>query len=132
MRPRILTIWAFVILIASSTAYGQAPKLRLAEVQDVNPSSYQIDLTLDPARDTFTGSIVIQLEIRKPLHTLWLNQQKITVQTTSLKAAGKTYHVRIYPAYGNSVQDGHSFGYFGSSVWGDDVFRFLEHHCGQS
>ncbi len=97
MRPRILTIWAFVILIASSTAYGQAPKLRLAEVQDVNPSSYQIDLTLDPARDTFTGSIVIQLEIRKPLHTLWLNQQKTTVRTTSLKAAGKTTTAKALP-----------------------------------
>ena len=46
-----------------------------------------------------------------------------------MKDAGKTYEVRIYPSYGNSVQEGHTFGYFGSAVWADDVFRFLNQHC---
>jgi carboxymethylenebutenolidase len=46
-----------------------------------------------------------------------------------MKAAGKTYEVKIYPPYGNSPQDGHAFGYFGSAVWADDVFRFLNRHC---
>jgi len=39
--------------------------------------------------------------------------------SAAMKAAGKPYDIRIYPPYGNSVQDGHSFGYFASSVWGD-------------
>jgi carboxymethylenebutenolidase len=55
-----------------------------------------------------------------------------TALSAAMKAAGKPYEIKIYPAYGNSVQDGHSFGYFGSSVWGDDVFRFLELHCRRS
>jgi dienelactone hydrolase len=46
-----------------------------------------------------------------------------------MKDARKTYEVKIYPPYGNSTQDGHTFGYFGSAVWADDVFRFLNHHC---
>jgi carboxymethylenebutenolidase len=46
-----------------------------------------------------------------------------------MKDAGKTYEVKIYPAYGNSPQDGHSFGYFGAAVWADDIFRFLNTHC---
>jgi dienelactone hydrolase len=46
-----------------------------------------------------------------------------------MKGARKTYEVKIYPPYGNSPQDGHTFGYFGSAVWADDVFRFLNHHC---
>jgi hypothetical protein len=46
-----------------------------------------------------------------------------------MKDAGKTYEVKIYPAYGNSPQEGHTFGYFGAAVWADDVFRFLNHHC---
>jgi dipeptidyl aminopeptidase/acylaminoacyl peptidase len=46
-----------------------------------------------------------------------------------MKDARKTYEVKIYPPYGNSPQDGHTFGYFGSAVWADDVFRFLNHHC---
>jgi carboxymethylenebutenolidase len=46
-----------------------------------------------------------------------------------MKDARKAYEVKIYPPYGNSTQDGHSFGYFGSTVWADDVFRFLNRHC---
>jgi carboxymethylenebutenolidase len=49
--------------------------------------------------------------------------------SAAMKDAGKTYEVKIYQAYGNSPQDGHTFGYFGSSVWADDVFRFLNQHC---
>jgi len=51
--------------------------------------------------------------------------------SAAMKDAGKTYEVKIYPRYGNSPQDGHTFGYFGSSVWADDVFRFLTEHCGK-
>jgi dipeptidyl aminopeptidase/acylaminoacyl peptidase len=46
-----------------------------------------------------------------------------------MKNAGKTYQLKIYPSYGNSSSDGHTFGYFGSEVWADDVFRFLNQHC---
>jgi carboxymethylenebutenolidase len=46
-----------------------------------------------------------------------------------MKDAGKAHDVKIYPPYGNSPQDGHSFGYFGAAVWADDVFRFLNAHC---
>jgi hypothetical protein len=47
----------------------------------------------------------------------------------AMKDADKAYEVKIYPPYGSSPQEGHTFGYFGSSVWGDDVFRFLNGHC---
>ena len=46
-----------------------------------------------------------------------------------MKDAGKTYEVKIYPPYGSSAQEGHTFGYFGAAVWADDVFRFLNHYC---
>jgi dipeptidyl aminopeptidase/acylaminoacyl peptidase len=47
----------------------------------------------------------------------------------AMKDAGKPYDVKIYPAWGNSVGEGHTFGYFGATVWADDVFRFLDRHC---
>jgi dipeptidyl aminopeptidase/acylaminoacyl peptidase len=50
--------------------------------------------------------------------------------SAALKDAGKTSEMKIYPAFGDSVEDGHSFGYFGGAVWGPDVFRFLDQHCG--
>ncbi len=46
-----------------------------------------------------------------------------------MKEASKTYAVKIYPPYGKSPQDGHTFGYFGSAVWASDVFRFLNQYC---
>jgi hypothetical protein len=48
---------------------------------------------------------------------------------SSMRDARKPYALKIYPAYGNSPQQGHTFGYFGSSVWADEVFRFLTQHC---
>jgi carboxymethylenebutenolidase len=49
--------------------------------------------------------------------------------SAAMKDAGKEFEIKIYPPFGKSAQEGHSFGYFGSSVWADDVFRFLEKHC---
>jgi carboxymethylenebutenolidase len=49
--------------------------------------------------------------------------------SAAMKDVSKTYELKIYPRYGKSTQDGHTFGYFGSAVWGDDVFRFLNQHC---
>lgn len=51
------------------------------------------------------------------------------VLSAAMKDAHKEYEIKIYPPYGNSTQDGHSFGYFGGAVWGADVFRFLDQHC---
>jgi carboxymethylenebutenolidase len=49
--------------------------------------------------------------------------------SAAMKEAGKEFELKIYPPFGKSAQDGHSFGYFGSSVWGVEVFRFLDRHC---
>jgi carboxymethylenebutenolidase len=49
--------------------------------------------------------------------------------SAAMKDAGKPYKLKIYPAYGKSRDDGHALGYFGASVWADDVFRFLEKNC---
>lgn len=51
------------------------------------------------------------------------------VLSAAMKEAGKEFKVKIYPPYGKSTQDGHTFGYFGSAVWSADVFRFLDQHC---
>lgn len=60
------------------------------------------------------------------------NDYDITPSNTlskAMKNAGRTYEVKIYPAYGDSSEEGHTLGYFGSSIWLDDVLRFLNQHC---
>lgn len=49
--------------------------------------------------------------------------------SSAMKDAGKPYELKIYPPWGSSVSDGHTFGYFGATVWAHDVFRFLNQHC---
>jgi dipeptidyl aminopeptidase/acylaminoacyl peptidase len=51
------------------------------------------------------------------------------ILAATMKAAGKPYELKIYPAYGKSQDDGHAFGYFGSEVWAEDVLSFLDRHC---
>jgi len=49
--------------------------------------------------------------------------------STEMKDAGKAFELKIYPAFGKSAADGHSFAWAGSAVWAEDVFRFLKTHC---
>ncbi len=51
------------------------------------------------------------------------------VLSQAMKEAGKEFELKIYPPFGDSKMDGHTFGYFGSAVWAGDVFRFLNKHC---
>ena len=46
-----------------------------------------------------------------------------------MKRAGKDAVLKIYPPYGLSNRDGHSFGYLGSATWFNDVFAFVQKHC---
>jgi dipeptidyl aminopeptidase/acylaminoacyl peptidase len=49
--------------------------------------------------------------------------------SATMKEAGKAFELKIYPPFGNSPQDGHSFTWLGSSTWANEVFSFLEKHC---
>lgn len=44
-------------------------------------------------------------------------------------AAGKPSVVKLYPAFGSSAAEGHSFAWRGSDIWAVDVFRFLDAQC---
>jgi carboxymethylenebutenolidase len=53
------------------------------------------------------------------------------VLLAELRGAGKAGEMQLYPPFGDSADDGHSFAWRGSSIWADDVFRFLDTHCGK-
>ena len=58
LLPVLVTLWSMI-----SFATEQPPKLRLSEVEDISPSRYRVDLSLDPDKTDFTGSISIQLAV---------------------------------------------------------------------
>ena len=43
----------------------------------------------------------------------------------AMTAAGKPNVMRIFPAFGSTTAEGHSFGYFGGSIWGPTVRDFI-------
>jgi carboxymethylenebutenolidase len=47
----------------------------------------------------------------------------------TMHAAGMSAVIHIYPAYGTSDADGHSFAWRGGNVWRSDVFQFIDEHC---
>lgn len=46
-----------------------------------------------------------------------------------MKVAGKHAEIKIYPAFGKSSKEGHSFPWNGVTVWFDDALSFLNTHC---
>jgi len=88
---------AFIAASSSAIAADQPPKLRLSEVQNIQPVSYRAELTLDPMKDDFTGSISIRMDVKKPAQTIWLEQEKITIRSASLTAGGKTMTAKTLP-----------------------------------
>lgn len=82
-----------------STALGvdKMPKLRLGEVQRVKPESYKVELTLDPDREDFSGSIEIRVNVEQITPTLWLNATDIAVQKASIAFGGTIENATILP-----------------------------------
>lgn len=46
-----------------------------------------------------------------------------------MTAAGKVAQIKIYPRFGKTAFDGHSFTWLGSSIWFEDVFAFIQRNC---
>jgi dipeptidyl aminopeptidase/acylaminoacyl peptidase len=47
----------------------------------------------------------------------------------AMNAAKKPTEIYIYPAYGTSSLEGHSFAYRGVEIWKDDVLQFIDKNC---
>jgi len=72
------------------------PKLRLPEF--ARPTHYDVDLSLDPNKEDFTGTISIDLQIDKATDVIWLNGDEITVQEAVLVAGGDRLPVKAQAA----------------------------------
>ena len=60
------------------------------------------------------------------------NDYSVTPSRTlyaAMRTANKLAEIRLYPRYGNSAEEGHSFAWRGANVWSEDVLRFLDENC---
>jgi len=91
----LLTLFCLAL---AQIALGEStpPRLRLPE--DVQPLSYSADLHIDPSQEKFRAVIRIELDISRPVSTIWLNARSLEFQSAALRIKEKEESVRIAPA----------------------------------
>jgi hypothetical protein len=52
------------------------------------------------------------------------------VLSAAMQEAGKRSEMKMYPPFGATARDGHSFAYRGVAAWAEDGLRFIEQACG--
>lgn len=84
------------LLCSGLWAADQAPALRLPG--NVVPTDYRVELTLDPAKPAFSGSVSIHVNVKEPVDTIWLNANSITVEEATLETGGKQMTPKSQPS----------------------------------
>jgi alanyl aminopeptidase len=88
-----LLLLSWPVLAAPSL---EPPKLRLDG--SVQPLRYAAELTIVPDRDTFQGSIDIDVDVRTPSRIIWLNSVGLTIQEAGFRpAAGPPMPAKTVP-----------------------------------
>ena len=72
---------ALLVLFAATT-----PTLRLPT--EVRPTKYNVELTIDPTQEQFTGKADIELQVTKPVDVLWLNATDLKITYEKVAAKG--------------------------------------------
>jgi len=78
------------LLVCSSAL---ASPLRLPD--DAAPVRYEVTLAIDPRAEAFSGSVDIELDMRRPTDTLWLDGEDLTVTRASLRTNGVDRTARV-------------------------------------
>jgi alanyl aminopeptidase len=71
------------------------PQLRLPTT--AAPAGYAVELTIDPAKDRFRGTVWIDLRVREKTPLLWLNANGLEISSASVVVADHTLPVRVVP-----------------------------------
>ena len=74
---------------------GAPPVLRLPEI--AHPLRYDLDLTLEPSKDGFAGSIGIDLSVKEATRIVWLNARDLHIREAHATASGSPLPARIIP-----------------------------------
>ena len=83
-------------------AWGAHPDFLLPD--GVVPTKHTIELTIDPAHNTFLGWARIAVELQKPQSEIWLNGKDLVLGQSSLEFRGKTHKVRAQAVAGEFIR----------------------------
>ncbi len=83
MKISILSVFLVSVYPILAAPSIEPPKLRLDG--SVQPVRYAVDLTIVPDRDTFQGSVDIDVDVRTPSPIIWLNAIGLTIEHASFR-----------------------------------------------
>ena len=86
MKISVVHVLIFAALPIFGTPSLEPPKLRLDG--SVQPLRYAVDLTIVPDRDTFHGSVDIDVDVRTPSKIIWLNAIGLTIADANFRPEG--------------------------------------------
>src|SRR3989442_15323040 len=86
MNPAIFSL-RIATVPASAAPDQEPPRLRLGD--NVRPTRYALDLTLDPDLDDFPGTVDIDVQLRAPASVIWLNAAGLTIERATLRPGGQ-------------------------------------------
>jgi len=89
----------FICFLLGTFALGangsDPPAFRLPTL--ATPQHYNVSLTVVPDKDTFTGSVDIDLSFKEASPVLWLNAEKLTVKDATITSGGQSVKVTVLP-----------------------------------
>ena len=71
----------------------EPPRLRLPAT--ARPTGYSVSLTIDPTKETFQGSVAIEIRLERKTALLWLNGTDLAVDRVWATAAGRKVGARV-------------------------------------
>lgn len=96
---------SLVLAVLLATACGGTPKKEVTQTirhEAVNvdghlrltdrvvPTHYNLDLTIDPAQETFSGNVRAELDIKAPTHIVYLHGDQTTIKTFAIEVGKKS------------------------------------------
>ena len=81
--------WLAFFLTVAAFAAPPPPGFRLPD--SVVPLKYIVQLSIDPNKDTFSGTVLIAIDIVKPTSTIWLNGKDLEIGSASLARGPDPY-----------------------------------------
>lgn len=94
--PLACLLAAFVATAAFAQTAPKPPELRLGDA--ATPTSYEIDIAVDPREPRFTGEVRIALRVNRAAPVLWMNGEKLDIASATFRIGDRDVAARVIPA----------------------------------
>ncbi|MBL4633554.1 MAG: M1 family metallopeptidase [Kofleriaceae bacterium] len=101
------TGWIYLVLLLFINCGGNAPTNSTSSPKSITlnpnepptarltdasvPSAARIRIEIDSSSDSFRGKIAIRIDVEQPLHTLWLHNKGLTLESARYETQGLTF-----------------------------------------